>query len=195
MISENTSETYKRKYSLMYTGVEFLEYNQDNLLDVVDVCRWGDSLIFFDINSIGEKDNLCEVCNSLIKKGLKLSFEKSPQCNSECLKILNENKDVLYDGKIFPILYKSYQEMLDNDKKYLRASREVASKSGTVYGRTPGIKSETKKAIKIKDQIIKLSRDFDGDYSDIELLDMLDVSRKSYYKYKKELREDQNNLE
>lgn len=54
-------------------------------------------------------------------------------------------------------------------------------------GRQKGIEVITKKSINTKDIIRKHSKDFDGQLTDIECMKLADVSRNSYYKYKKEL--------
>lgn len=55
-------------------------------------------------------------------------------------------------------------------------------------GRAKGQKVETKKAKVAKDKIRKMSKDFDGNMSDKEIIEILRISRNSYYKYKKELK-------
>lgn len=42
----------------------------------------------------------------------------------------------------------------------------------------------------MKEKIKKLSKDFDGNLKDIEILDLLKIARMSYYKYKKQLSEE-----
>ncbi len=59
------------------------------------------------------------------------------------------------------------------------------------YGRAKGTKVETKKAKATKEIILKHSRDFDGDLTDIECMKLAGVHRETYYNYKRELREQQ----
>lgn len=54
-------------------------------------------------------------------------------------------------------------------------------------GRVSGQKVETKKAKESKDKIRKMSKDFDGNMTDKEILEILNISRNSYYKYKREM--------
>lgn len=56
-------------------------------------------------------------------------------------------------------------------------------------GRKGGSKVESKRSRDSKPMIRALSKDFDGSMSDKELMGRLNLSRNSYYKYKKELRE------
>lgn len=57
-------------------------------------------------------------------------------------------------------------------------------------GRAAGIKVETKKSKDAKEKIRKLSKDFDGNLSDKEIIELIDISRNSYYKYKREMQLD-----
>ena len=45
------------------------------------------------------------------------------------------------------------------------------------------------KADDMKKQIVQYSKTFDGTYSDIELIEKLDIPRATYYKYKKEIKD------
>ena len=50
---------------------------------------------------------------------------------------------------------------------------------------------ETKKSKEVKQIIIKHSKDFNGTLTDIDVMKLAGVARKTYYKYKKELKEEQ----
>lgn len=63
----------------------------------------------------------------------------------------------------------------------------AAKTRGKTLGRPEGIQIETKKAKEMKERIKRLSKDFEGTLKDIGLLEFLNLSRNSYYKYKKEL--------
>ena len=66
----------------------------------------------------------------------------------------------------------------------------AACERGVKLGRKPGTKVVTKKSIRAKKIIINESMDFLGNKTDSEVLAIIgDISRNSYYKYKKELKE------
>ena len=71
-------------------------------------------------------------------------------------------------------------------------SEEEARKSPEwrQQGQVTGSKLTTKKSIKAKEIIRKHSKDFDGTLSDIEVMKLTGLARGTYYKYKRELRED-----
>ena len=65
---------------------------------------------------------------------------------------------------------------------------ESARLNGKQIGACPGTKHITKKSIKVKAIIEKHSSDFNGNLSDVEIMQMTRVAKNTYYKYKKELK-------
>ena len=59
--------------------------------------------------------------------------------------------------------------------------------NGKQIGNEKGTKLITKKSIKAKEEIRAKSKDFYGTYTDKDLIKVLEISRNTYYKYKKEL--------
>lgn len=57
--------------------------------------------------------------------------------------------------------------------------KQIGQKKGSTF--------VTKKSIEMKKNIRKMSKDFDGNMKDIEILNILPISRNTYYRYKKEL--------
>ena len=64
----------------------------------------------------------------------------------------------------------------------------TARLNGKQIGARPGEKRITKKSVKIKEIIEKHSSDFNGNLSDVEIMQMTGISKNTYYKYKKELK-------
>ena len=60
---------------------------------------------------------------------------------------------------------------------------------GKQIGHPEGVAMVTKKSIKAKEIIKKQSRDFDGMLSDVDVMKLTGITRNTYYKYKKELKE------
>lgn len=90
----------------------------------------------------------------------------------------------------------SEKEVLD-----LRQRTSEGMQRAMEKGNMPGQKKGTgakKATLKFADSkvlIIKLSKDFDGDMSDIDVMNQLRISRNTYYKYKKLIREELGHLE
>lgn len=65
-----------------------------------------------------------------------------------------------------------------------------AKAEGKRIGQPKGAKLNTKKSILSKQFIIQNSRDFEGSMTDTEIIEKLSLNRNTFYKYKKELKED-----
>ena len=68
-----------------------------------------------------------------------------------------------------------------------------AKAEGKRIGQPKGAKLNTQKSIESKQYIINNSRDFDGSMTDVEIIEKLRLSRNTFYKYKKELKDDKTN--
>lgn len=72
-----------------------------------------------------------------------------------------------------------------------REGIETARLNGKQIGRAKGDKLVTKKSVASKEIILKRSKDFNGDLTDAEMLKLTGLSRNTFYKYKKALKEGQ----
>ena len=64
----------------------------------------------------------------------------------------------------------------------------TARLNGKQIGACPGEKRTTKKSIRVKAIIEKHFVDFNGSLSDVEIMQMTGISRNTYYKYKREIK-------
>lgn len=64
---------------------------------------------------------------------------------------------------------------------------ETARLNGKQIGRAAGAKIIIKKSVEMKARIRKMSKNFEGNMSDKEIMEILDLSRNTYYKYKREM--------
>ena len=65
---------------------------------------------------------------------------------------------------------------------------DLSKLNGKQIGQPKGAKLTTKKSIEAKEVILKRSKDFNGDLSDLEVMKLTGVARGTYYKYKRELK-------
>lgn len=86
----------------------------------------------------------------------------------------------------------SEKEVQDLHKRISEGMRE-ASYRGSRIGLPKGSKLITKKSRTCKDLIKKHSKDFNGSLNDQDLLALCNCSRVSFYKYKKEVKQEMNN--
>lgn len=96
--------------------------------------------------------------------------------------ILNKIESDIYQA------FESAQRELDYLHQRTREGIEIARLNGKQIGRKLGTKIETKKSIESKAQIQKYNKDFGGSLSDSDCIRLIGISRNSYYKYKKELK-------
>ena len=54
-------------------------------------------------------------------------------------------------------------------------------------GRRTGVSVRTKKSVEMKNRILKMSKCFSGNMSDKECMEILQIARNTFYKYKREL--------
>lgn len=94
--------------------------------------------------------------------------------------------------------YPQYQETLNLclellQEKYYRSRRtkdglEKARSRGKKLGQPEGAKLDIKKAKRAKGIILRINKNFCGNFNDGETQRYLDVCRNTYYKYKRELK-------
>lgn len=144
----------------------------------------------------------------LFKKGVNLVFIKEPHINTETYKqALNIDLPSTDNEILKPILegvmkalkvlatqqielaFQQSQKEVDDLRQRTKEGIVTAKAQGKVCGRPTGSKIETTKAKENKAKILKLSKSFNGTLSDKEVLELLDIDRTTYYRYKKQLKE------
>ena len=83
----------------------------------------------------------------------------------------------------------SYSNGIISHSELIKIGIQKAKTEHKQIGGKKGAKYNVKKSILAKEYIQKYSKDFDGTFSDVVIMEMIPVSRKTYYKYKKELKE------
>lgn len=198
-----------------FTGVK-IEGRRDfeNLLKIL---KEGDTLIFDSVSRMSRNsDEGCNLYEKLFNNGISLIFLKESYINTEVyrkaldnqinivLKTGNEATDELMKTIISALNKYTIALAKEQIKKaFDQAEKEVqdlhqrtkegiltAKLNGKQIGQPRGAKLTTKKSIKSKEIILKHSKDFDGTLNDIECMKLANVSKTTFYKYKKELKKD-----
>ena len=118
-----------------------------------------------------------ELLLDLAKEQIRLAFE---QAEKEVDDLHQKTKEGIREKK------------RRNEELILEYGSEEAAKKSlewTQIGQEKGAKLITKKSIEAKEIILKRSKDFNGSLSDIEMIKLTGIARGTYYKYKRELRE------
>ena len=157
-----------------------------------------------------------QLYKELFARGVELIFLKEPHINTETYKNSMERQittsidsgDKATDELIKAITdaINRYTMRLAEKQIYLafqQASKEVedlhqrtkegietARIAGKQIGAIPGRKLIVKKAAAAKEQIKKYSKDFNGSLSDKETMKLIGIANNTYYKYKRELKEE-----
>lgn len=143
----------------------------------------------------------------LYSKGIELVFLKEPFVNTSVFREATKNSIEMTGNEIADEYIKTTNRvMMILAKKQIQIAFEQAQKEvdylhqrtsegvrqaqlqGKQVGRLQGVKVETKKAKEKKQDILKLSKDFNGSNSDIEVMKITGLARNTYYKYKAELK-------
>ena len=177
---------------------------------LLKIVRSGDTIVFDSVSRMSRNaENGFQVYQELYDKGIELVFLKEPHINTETykkalsnniemtgtktdiiLKAINEYLMELAKEQIIIAFEQSEKEVSDLHQR-TKEGIETARRSGKQIGRQKGIKITTQKSIKAKQDIQKLSKDFDGTLSDVDCIRLIGITRHTYYKYKAELRAEQ----
>ncbi len=108
---------------------------------------------------------------------------------SEIMKSLNRYMMRLAEKQILIAFQQSEKEVQDLRQR-TKEGLQTAVLNGKTLGRPAGVKPIIKKEAPAKAAIRKYSRDFDGSLADPEVIRLVGISRNTYYKYKRQMRED-----
>lgn len=144
----------------------------------------------------------------LFNLGISLVFLKEPHINTSTYKkalqnnvaLTGTNVDYILEGvnkylmalaeeQIRLAFEQSEKEVQDLHQR-TKEGIETARLNGKQIGQKQGAKLTTKKSIEAKKQIQKHSKDFDGTLSDVDCMKLTGLARNTYYKYKRELKEE-----
>lgn len=197
-----------------FTGTKL--QGRKDLDRILKVIKTDDTIVFDSASRMSRNEEEgCELYEDLFKKGINLIFLKEPHINSEVYKTALENQikisaetgNEATDNFINSIIEALNNYTIDLAKEQIRivfkqAQKEVddlhqrtseglltAKLQGKQVGITKGTKLTTKKSVVAKEIILKHSKDFNGSLDDEDVIKLAEISRNTYYKYKKELRE------
>lgn len=136
-----------------------------------------------------------EIYRQLYSRNIRLEFLKEPHLNTETYRqALPESAS---DELIMSLAEIQITLAFEQSEKEVQIRRERsiegienAKKNGKRIGREAGTKVETKLAKSCKAKILRQSKSFSGELDDEQLRAKLGISRNTFYKYKKELKED-----
>lgn len=188
-------------YKETYTGTSTVRPKWNKLFNTVQA---GDTIIFDSVSRMSRnaKDGF-EIYMDLYNRGVELIFIREPMINTEHYKAtvqiastgtdadlilegVNKYLMVLAERQIFAAFAQAQKEVDDLHKR-TSEGMETAKRSGKQIGLVKGTKLVTKKSVEMKENIRSMSKCFDGNMTDAQVIKILGLARNTYYKYKKEL--------
>ena len=168
----------------------------------------GDTIVFDSVSRMsGNAEEGFNAYQELYNRGVELVFLKEPHINTATYKKALENNieltgtsvDYILEGvnkylmalakeQIILAFEQSEKEVTDLHQR-TKEGIETARLNGKQIGQPKGAKLTTKKSLAAKEVILKHSKDFNGTLSDDDCIKLAGISRNSFYKYKKELKE------
>lgn len=88
------------------------------------------------------------------------------------------------------LAFRQSEKEVEDMRQRTREGLETARLNGRPPGRRKGQKVVTEKSVRIRKAILAKSKSFGGAYTDLDLIKLLGVDRSTYYKYKRQLKEE-----
>ena len=191
----------------IYTGTKF--QGRKELEKLLKIVRTGDTIIFDSVSRMSRNaDEGFQLYEELFRKGINLIFLKEPHINTDTYKKAMGNQLNMTGDAVDLILEGINRYLLELAKSQIRLAFEQAEKevsdlrqrtkegietarlNGKQIGQLPGRTYETKKSKAAKRIIMKHNHDFGGSLNDIETMKQAGISKKTFYKYKNELKKE-----
>ena len=188
-----------------YTGTKMdrPEWNR-----IYSKARPGDTIIFDSVSRMSRSaDEGVQTYFELFEKGIQLVFLKEHYIDTSVyaenlkdkIKLQGTDEDEIFKGlnnyfrklaeRQIRIAFEQAEKEVEDLHQRTREGIETARLKGKQIGQLPGKKLHIKKEEPAKEKIRKYSKSFGGTLADQECMILAGVSRNTYYKYKRELKE------
>lgn len=191
----------------VFTGTTF--QGREKMERLLKKVQPGDTIIFDSVSRMSRNaEEGFALYERLYNAGVELIYLKEPHINTETYKKALSAKVAMTGDKVDFILEGVNRYLMELAKEQIRLAFEQAQKevddlrqrtvegiqtariNGKQIGQKQGNKLKIKKEGPAKDAIRRYSRDFSGTLNDKDVMRLANVSQMTYYKYKKELREE-----
>ena len=196
-----------------YTGTKIQGRAElDKLLKTV---KNTDKIVFDSVSRMSRnEDEGFTLYKDLFNQGIELEFIKEPHINTStyrealekqinAIKTGDEDTDELMksiiDGinhyilrlaeKQIKLAFNQASKEVEDLHQRTKEGIETARRNGKQIGAVKGKKLNIKKEAPTKDLIRKYCKDFEGNLNDLDCIKLIGVSRNTYYKYKREMKE------
>lgn len=181
--------------------------NRKEWIKLYNKVKSGDTIIFDSVSRMsGNAVDGFAAYEALYNKGVNLVFLKEPHINTDTYKAALEKNIALTGNSVDYILEGVNKYLMALAKEQIRLAFEQSEKevqdlhqrtkegietarlNGKQIGQKQGAKLDTKKSKAAKEIIKRYSKDFDGQLEDQAVIKLAEISRNTYYKYKRELK-------
>lgn len=188
-----------------YTGTKIDRKEWNKLFNTV---KENDTIVFDSVSRMSRNaEDGFNTYEELFNRKVNLVFLKEPHINTSVYRNALENAVPMTGTTVDYILEGINKYLMALAKEQIRLAFEQAEKevtdlhqrtregietarlNGKQIGQKQGATLTTKKSIAAKEVIKKHSKDFCGTLDDIEVMKLTGLSRNTYYKYKRELKE------
>ena len=193
-----------------YTGTKV--EGRKEFQKMLNKIKEGDTIVFDCVSRMSRNsDEGFELYERLFNQGVELVFLNEPYINTATYKkalVSNQlqptgtNVDLILEGinkyllelarEQIKIAFDQSEKEVSDLRQRTREGIETARLNGKQIGLGKGTKLTTKKSLQAKEIIKQHSIDFGGSLKDSEVIKLCGISRNSFYKYKRELREEIN---
>jgi len=168
----------------------------------------GDTVVFDSVSRMSRNaEDGFDLYEKLYKRGVNLIFLKEPHINTEVYRTAQSASvpltgtavDCILDGVnkyLFVLAKEQIRLAFEQSEKEVVDLRQrtkeglmTARNNGKKLGGKVGAKYSVKKEAEAKEIIKKHSKEFGGNLSDAECIKLCGISRNTYYRYKKDLKE------
>lgn len=204
---DNISKAYPTAilFKEKFTGTKIDGREEFNKL--LSKVKSGDSIVFDSVSRMSRNaDEGFSLYEELYNKGIELVFLKEPHINTATYKkalqnnvsMTGTNVDYILEGvnKYLMALAKeqiklAFEQSEKEVKDLQQRIKEGIANSPKTQGIEQGRKLTTKKSIEMKDRMKRHLKDFGGADTDRQFLQENKISRNTFYKYKREILEEE----
>ncbi len=205
-MSRNAEEGFQTYESMFNRGINLVFLKEPHIN--TDTYK-GDTIVFDSVSRMSRNaEEGFQTYESMFNRGINLVFLKEPHINTDTYKKAMQNQvqmtgstvDLILEGvnkyllalakeQIKLAFEQSEKEVADLQQR-TREGIQTARLNGKQIGQEQGKKLTTKKCKDCKPIILKHSKDFNGTLDDTEVMKLTGLSRNTYYKYKRELKQE-----
>ncbi len=201
-------KTYSNKAVIVQEAFTGTKMNRPEWNRLYKKVKCGDTLVFDSVSRMSRNsEEGVETYFELFDRGVKLVFLKEAYINTDTyadnlkdkIELQGTDEDEIFKGlnnyfrklaaKQIRIAFEQSEKEVKDLHQRTKEGIETARLHGKQIGQCPGKVLVVKKKAPAKEKIMKYSKDFKGTLSDLECIQLIRISRNTYYKYKRELKE------